>query len=188
MNLLSMIFITAEGEPYRDDNGQIVTHHWLWPEQAELIYGTVSSLVIFWLLWKFAGPPIRKGFTGRTARIQEELDAAAKATAEAEAEAASIRQAKGDIDAERQRMFADAKAQAESLLADGRTRLETEVAELEARAEADIAMASARAGDELRAEIARISSEATDRIVSSGLDDAVHQELVEAFIAKVGQS
>ena len=29
---------------------------------------------------------------------------------------------------------------------------------------------------------------ATDRIVSDGLDDAVHQELVEAFIAKVGQS
>lgn len=188
MNVLTMIFVAAEGEPHRDDNGQIVTHHWLLPEAAELIYGTIASVVIFGLLWKFAGPAIKKGFTGRTARIQAELDAAAAAKAEAEAEAEQIRQAKGDIDAERQRLFAEADASAEARLADGRVRLENEVAELEARAAAEIAAASERSGDELRAEIARAATAATERVIAGGLDASTQQDLIEGFIQRVGAS
>lgn len=112
-------WVAAEGEPYRDDNGQIVTHHWLWPEKAELIYGSIASLLIFGLLYKFAGPAIKKAFTGRTERIQGELDAAEAEAAAADAEAATIRAAKGDIDAERARLFAEADEQAEALLRDG---------------------------------------------------------------------
>ena len=161
---------------------------WLFPADAELIYGTISSLLIFGVLWKFAGPPIRKAMADRTERIQNELDESATAKAEAEAEAAQIRQAAGDIDAERQRLFADADAQAEQLLADGRARLETEVAELEARADADIASAAGRAGDELRAEISRLASVATDQVMAGGLDANAQQQLIESFIQKVGAS
>ncbi len=84
--------------------------HWLWPEQAELIYGTIASLLIFGALCKFAGPAIKKAMADRTQGIQTELDESAAAKTEAEAEAARIRQAAGDIDAERQRLFADADA------------------------------------------------------------------------------
>ena len=68
--LANIVFVMAEGEPHRDDNGQIVTHSWIWPEKAELIYGTIASIIIFALLWKFAGPAIVKGFNARTERIQ----------------------------------------------------------------------------------------------------------------------
>ena len=56
-------------------------------------------------------------------------DAAAAKTAAAD-EATRIRQAQGDINAERARMNAEADVQAEALLADGRVRLATEIAEL----------------------------------------------------------
>jgi F-type H+-transporting ATPase subunit b len=186
--LANIVFVMAEGEPHRDDNGQIVTHSWIWPEKAELIYGTISSIIIFALLWKFAGPAIVKGFNARTERIRAELDAAATAQAEASAEAERIRTAKGDIDAERQRLFAEADAQAEALLADGRARLEQEVAELESRASAEVEAMGGRAGDELRAEIARIASEATDRVLAGGLDGDTQQALIESFISTVGAS
>jgi len=180
--MLASLFAAEDIDPAR-------SVHWLWPEQAELIYGSIASLLIFGALWKFAGPAIKKAMADRTQGIQTELDESAAAKAEAEAEAAGIRQAAGDIDAERQRLFADADLQAETVLTDGRARLEQEVAELQARAEADIAAASGRVNDELRAEITRLANAATEQLLSQGvIDDPTQQELIESFIARVGAS
>ena len=181
MNLLTVF--AADGH----DIDPARSVHWLWPADAELIYGTISSLIIFGLLYKFAGPMVVKAFKARTDRIQDDLDSSAAAQAEATAEAAQIRQAAGDIDAERQRLFADADAQAEALLAEGRGRLEAEIAELRSRADADIALAGSRVGDELRADIARLSNAATERALAAGVvDAATQQDLMESFIQRVG--
>ena len=181
---MSLLAILAADEPI-DDARSI---HWLFPAPAELIYGTIASLIIFGVIYKFAKPAVKKYFADRTAGIQGELDSSAQAKVEAETEAAEIRQAAGDIGAERQRLLAEADAQAEQLLVDGRARLEAEVAELEARAEADIVATAGRAGDELRAEISGLASAATERLLAGGLDDATQQDLIEGFISKVGQS
>ena len=169
-----------------DSEGHITTHSALLPDKSELIYGTIASVIVFGLLWKFAGPAISKAMKARTARIQKELDDAAAAKAAAIAESAQIRQAKGDIDAERVRIMADAEAQAASVLAEGRSRIDTELADLETKSVADIAAARGRVGDELRAEIARLSSAAVDHVVTGTLDDATHQRLIEDFISRVG--
>ena len=159
---------------------------WILPEQAEYVYGGLASLIIFGLLWKFAGPQIKKGLAARTERIQGELDKSANARREAEEEAARIRSALGDIEAERARILADADAQAAKLLQEGRARIEVEMRDMQAKAEADIAAATSRSSDELRAEIARLSSVAAERAVSSALDDGTKQGLIEDFISKVG--
>jgi F-type H+-transporting ATPase subunit b len=170
-----------------DDQGY-TSHHWLLPERAELIYGGLASVIIVGLLvWK-AGPLAKKAFQGRTAKIQHELDDSAKAKTDADAEAARIRQALGDIDGERRRLLAEADAQAEALVADGRTRLVAEIADLEAKADADIATAGGRVSDELRAEISRLAAAAADRVVTSSLDDATQQRLIEDYISRVGAS
>lgn len=187
MNVLGIAIglrIAAEGKP--DANGELVTAHPLFPESAEIIYGGIASLLIFWALYKFAAPAARKGMAARTERIQRELDAAAADKASAATEAAEIRRAKGDIEGERRRIMAEAEQQAAAVLTEGRARLATEIAELEARADAEIAAAGARVGDELRAEIARLSIAAVDHIVTGSLDDATHQELIEGFITRVG--
>jgi F-type H+-transporting ATPase subunit b len=188
VRLINAILIAAEEPPHVDDNGQIVTHHWLFPEQAEIIYGTAASLIIFYLLYRFAGPVVRKGFADRTARVQAEIDASAAAISEADTEAAGIRQAKGDIDEERQRLLAAADAEAEVLLTDGRARLEIELAELEARAAADVEAAAGRSGDELRSEMIRTAGSVSDDVVVETLDDATQQDLIESFIQRVGAS
>jgi len=180
------LFPGAEEIPF-DDKGYTTVNPIL-PPWKELIPGTLASIIVFSLLaWK-AGPIIRKSFRDRTAGIQKQLDDAAAAKTAAEAEAVRIREAQGDIDAERSRVYAEADAQAAALLADGRTRLAAEIAELEARAEADIASAAGRGSDELRTEIAKHASTAVDTIVRDTLDDAAQQELIEGFIARVGAS
>jgi F-type H+-transporting ATPase subunit b len=175
---------SAEEIPF-DDQGY-TTANWLLPPWKELVPGSIASIIVFTLLYKYAGPIIKKSFADRTAGIQKQLDDSAAAKVAAEAEAVRIREAQGDIDAERARLYAEADAQAEALLADGRVRLEAEMAELEARAESDIAAAAGRGSDELRSEIARYSGEAVDRIVSDTLDAAAQQDLIEGFIARVG--
>lgn len=165
------------------------THHWLWPEGAEILYGSIATVVVLVLFWKLGVfQMIGKAFRDRTAKVQQQLDDSAAARAAAETEAAGIRRAAGDIESERARLLAEADAQAETLLADGRVRLEAEVAELNARADAEIASAATRTGDELHAEIARLAGAAADHLVAGTLDDATHQRLVEDFIAKVGAS
>ncbi|MBI4884407.1 MAG: hypothetical protein HY826_10180 [Actinobacteria bacterium] len=159
-----------------------------WPEGYELLFGIPASVLVFGLLFKFAGPVIKKGMAARTAKIQAELDAGEAARASAEVESAQIRQAKGDIGAERKRILADAEAQAAAMIEDGRVRLAAEIAEGEAKALADIASAQGRVGDELRAEISRLSAAAVDQVVSGSLDAATHQELIENFIQRVGAS
>lgn len=159
---------------------------WILPERAEYVYGGLASIIIFGLLYKLAGPPIKKAFAARTERIQNELDKSAAARRDAEEEAGRIRSALGDIEAERARILAEADAQAAKLLQEGRARIEVEMRDMQTKAEADIAAATSRSSDELRAEIARLSSVAAERAVSSALDDGTKQGLIEDFISKVG--
>jgi F-type H+-transporting ATPase subunit b len=179
-------FPSAEEIPF-DDKGYTTVNPIL-PPWKELIPGSIASIIVFTLLYKYAGPIIKKSFADRTAGIQKELDDSAAAKTTAETEAVRIREAKGDIEAERARLNAEADAQAEALLADGRVRLDAEMAELEARAESDIGAAAGRSSDELRGEIAHHAGLAVDRIVHDTLDDAAQQDLIEGFIARVGAS
>jgi F-type H+-transporting ATPase subunit b len=162
------------------------THHWMWPEKAEIIYGGIASILIFTALFKFAAPAAKKALAARTERIQKELDNAANTRSAAEAEASNIRRAIGDIAGERARLMAEADQQAAALLSEGRARIVAEVADLEARADADIAAARSRSGDELRAQIAQIATAATQSAVSASLSDSTQQELIESFINSVG--
>lgn len=180
------LFPSAEEIPF-DDKGYTTINPIL-PPWKELIPGSLASIIVFSLLYWKAGPIIKKSFADRTAGIQKRLDDSAAAKTAAESEATGIREAKGDIDAERARLYAEADTQAEALLADGRARLEIEMAELEARAAGDISAAAGRSTDELRAEIARYSGAATDQIIDQTLDAAAQQELIEGFIARVGSS
>ena len=164
------------------------THHWLLPETAEIIYGGLASLIIFAMLWKFAGPAARKGLSGRTTRIQAELDAAAAARRAADDEAARIRTALGNVAAERDRLLADADRQAAEILAEGRRRADAEAAETEARAAAEAAAIRDRAADELRGEIARLATLAAERIVRDTLDDRHHAELIDGFAGRVREA
>ena len=165
-----------------------VTHHWLLPETPEIIYGGLASVIVVAALVKFAGPMVKKGFIGRTERIQKELDDAANAKVTADADARGIRATLGDIASERSRILADADVQAAAVLSEGRARIAAEVADLEAKADSDLAAARGRNTDELRAEIAMLAARATPIVVQRTLNDQTKSELVESFISSVGAS
>ena len=162
MTSLTGILIAASEEEEHIDQ----SHHWLWPEGYEIWFFLAAWILVFGLLFWKVGPFAKKAMAARTARVQDELDAAAEAKASAETDAARIRQARGDIAAERSRLLAEADAQAEALLAEGRARLDREIAELHAQADADTDAALGRVTDELRSDIVRLASAAADSVVA----------------------
>lgn len=186
MSMLATVQGLVAAEVVPNDGVGSTSLHPMLPPTGELIAGSLASIIIFGAIFKFAGPSVKKFFKDRTAGIQKDLDDSAAAASAAEAEAQRIRSAKGDIDAERGRLYAEADTQAEALLTEGRARLQAEMADVEARAEAELVSAAGRSGDELRAEIARYSSNAIDSVVNGTLDDAAQQDLIEGFISRVG--
>lgn len=177
--LAAIGLLAAEEDPTQ-------THSWIFPEGSEILWGTLSFLVVAFLLWKFGWPQAKQMMENRTARIQSQLDEASAAKAAAEEAAGSIRAAKGDIEAERGRMLADADAQAARLLADGRSRLEQEVADLLAKADSEVESVQGRLQNEVQGEVAELAGRATEQLVNQSLDDELQQQLVEDFIARVG--
>ena len=164
------------------------THHWLWSEGYELLFGSIApGIVLALLIWK-AGPRTRIGYVARSHRVQQELDDANRTLGEAREEAQRIRAKAGDIEEERRRLLAEADTRAAALLDEGRARLAAEVSELEAKADADISALAGRAADELRADIGRIAADSAERVVQLSVDDSSRQQLVEDFIARVGAS
>jgi F-type H+-transporting ATPase subunit b len=180
MNRLINVLVAAEDPT--------VSHHWLYPEIGEIIYGGLAAVIVIGGLVKFAGPMVVKSFRGRTERIQKELDDAANAKVAADADAKGIRAALGDIASERSRILADADTQAAAVLSEGRARIAAEVADLEAKADSDLAAARGRNTDELRAEIAMLAARATPIVVQRTLNEQTKAELVESFIQSVGAS
>src|SRR3954465_14471836 len=54
------------------------------PAKNELIWGTISFVVLFALLYKFAWPGLKNGLEARTERIRSDLDAAETAKSDAD--------------------------------------------------------------------------------------------------------
>jgi F-type H+-transporting ATPase subunit b len=188
MNRLHVLAGQLVQVEWETDESGVTSADPIFPPIKEVAFGGLATLIVAILLYKFALPSIKASLRARTERIQADLDGAASATVEADESATRIRAALGDIDGERQRLFAEADLQADAILTDGRRRLDEEIAELQARADADIATAAGRSGDELRGDIGRHAAAGIDAVVRQTLDDATQQELIESFIQRVGAS
>jgi len=183
VNVFARIAIIAA-----EDGGEFHAESTWWPEGSELLWGTISFVIILAVMIKFAGPAIKKGMQARTDRIAKEIDTAARSRADAEALASRITADLRDVDAERARLLQEAEQTASRVRAEGVARNDAEVVELEARADADLAALGGRVNQELQDQVARWSAEAAERIVVSRLDPSVQADLVEAFIAHVGSN
>jgi F-type H+-transporting ATPase subunit b len=184
MNVLAVIhLIAAEGG---EEAGRINSHSAWWPENFEILWGGIASLIVFAVLAKFAVPALRKSMTARSEGIAKELMQAHNNKVSAQNTADVVRGDKGDINAERTRLMADADSAAAKVLAEGRARIDAEAAETEAKGLADIELGKGRVTAELQGQVASLAAAATEQVVTGSLDDATHTRLIEDFIAKVG--
>ena len=156
------------------------------PATDELVWGSLSFLVLLFLMWKFAFPAIKGGMNARTERIRSDLDAAESAKTEAEGVLDGYKAQLADAKAESARIIEEARQAADALKKDQESRLQTELAETRARAAADIEAAKAQATADLRGELATLAVGAASAVVNKNLDPAAQTQLIEDYINQVG--
>lgn len=144
---------------------------------------TLLFLVLVFFLRKFAWKPILEAVEGREKGIKKALDAADKAKADMEA-----------LNADNERILAEAKLERDSLLKEAREMKENIITEAKEKAslEADKVMASAKeqinnekqkAVTELKNHVASLSVEIAEKVLKSELKDVDKQkELVGAVL------
>lgn len=161
---------------------------WLAHDINEVIWGSIAFFLVIGLLWWKAGPFLKKALAARPERISGELESAVNARLEAEAERDRIKAALADSDTEAARIVEEAHATAAQLTADLDARAEAEVTFMHERATADLDVARRQSVSDLTREVSRLSLGAAEQVVAANLDDATHQQLIEAYIGQVGSS
>ena len=146
------------------------------------------GLLIFFGILIAAGVPklVAAQLDAKAAKIQADLDEAARLRAEAEALLAQIRQEKAEAEAQAADLLATAEADAKRLEAEAKARIEEATARRQALAERRIAQAEAQATTEVKAAAADLAAKAAQDTLSARLAGAKSDPLIDAAIAQIG--
>jgi len=175
---MNIFLLASEGHA---ENGFIIPG-----DTNEVIWGTISFLLIVLLIvWK-GRPAIAAMWNGRIDRIRNEVQSAADARAAAEAKLAEVNASIANADAERARIVADARTDAATVKAQIIARADTDAADLRARGAADAESARAQASADLQAEVGALALGAAEKVVANSLDAATQARLIDDYITNVG--
>ena len=156
------------------------------PATNEIIWGSLSFVVLFFLLSRFAFPAIRKSMDARAERIRSNLDEAEQTKTEAQSILSEYQAKLADAKNESARIIEEARQAADNLRRDLQQRAEAEVNELKQRAQEDIKAQADRAMADLQRRVAELSIDLAERVVEHNLDRDTNMALIESYINQVG--
>ena len=152
------------------------------------LWVAVGLLLFFGILIVVGVPKLVAGqLDAKAAKIQSELDEAARLRAEAEALLVQIRAEKAEAEAQAAEMLRAAEADARQMEADAKVKLEESLARREALAERRIAQAEAQAAAEVKAAAADLAARAAEQILTARLAKQTTDPLLDAAIGQIGQ-
>lgn len=145
------------------------------------------GLILFFGIVIAAGVPklVAGTLDAKAAKIQSELDEAARLRAEAEALLATIRQEKADAEAQAQEMLRAAEADARTMEVEAKARLEETMARRQAMAERRIAQAEAQATAEVKAAAADVAARAAEAILTARIAGQTSDPMLDGAIAQI---
>ena len=147
-----------------------------------------AGLFLFFGICVLVGVPklVAGQLDAKAARIQSELDEAARLRAEAEALLAQIRTEKSEAEAQATEMLAAAEADARLMEVEAKAKLEETLARRQALAERRIAQAEAQATAEVKTAAADLAARAAEQILSARLAGQKSDPLLDAAIGQIG--
>jgi len=158
------------------------------PAESEFWVG-VGLLIFLAIIIFVAKAPkaIAASLDERSAKIQSDLNEAARIRAEAEAMLADIRAQREEAERQATQMIAAAEADAARMAVEARTRLDEQVARRAALAERKIATAEAQAAAEVKAAAAELAAQAAERVLAARIAGAKSDPLVDAAIGQLAE-
>ncbi|MBT8197448.1 MAG: F0F1 ATP synthase subunit B [Acidimicrobiia bacterium] len=177
--LLTTLLLAAEEEPSGTDL--------LLPDIKELIAGIIAFAIVFFFIWKFAGPALNQMLENRRQAVKGDLEAAEAAKAEAQSLLDDYKQQLADARTEASRIIDEARESADTMKADIISKAESDASDIRSKAQADLSGERERAQSALRSEVAGLSLDVAEKVVGSSLDRSASQALVDQFIDELGQ-
>jgi len=146
------------------------------------------GLLLFFaiLLWAGVAKLVAGQLDAKAAKIQSELDEAARLRAEAEALLVQIRAEKAAAEAQAAEMLKAAEADARLMEAEARVKLEDALTRRQALAERRIAQAEAQATADVKAAAGDRAIRAAEQILAARLAGQKTDPLLDAAIAEIG--
>ena len=147
------------------------------------------GLIAFFAIVIVVGVPkmIAGQLDAKAAKIQSELDEAARLRAEAEAMLAQIRKEKAEAELQAAEMLKAAETDARRMEAEAKVKLEESLARRQALAERRIAQAEAQASADVKAAAADLAAKAAEQILAARTATQKTDPMLDAAIAQIGQ-
>jgi F-type H+-transporting ATPase subunit b len=169
--------------------GKAAPNNNLLAPHAGLMFWTLIIFgILFFILLKFAFPPMLRAVEAREKTLEDALASARRDRDEA---ARVLGEAKASLDASRaegQKFIADARVTADKMRGELLDETKKQQDELLARAKRDIANEKVKAIAELRTEAIDLALKGAGRVIEKNLDDATNRKLVEDFLKTVGKA
>ena len=157
--------------------------------QINLMFWTlVIFLILFWMLRKYAFPPIFKAVEAREKALEDAIAGAKHDRDEAakllEEHRRQIENARGEA----QRFIAEGRQVAEKMRTDLLEQARREQQEMLERARREIEAERDRAIIELRREAVDLAIAGASKVIEQNLDNTANRRLVETFLASVAST
>ena len=151
-----------------------------------MFYTLLTFLATFWVLKKYAFPPMFKAVEAREKALEDAIEGAKR---DRDAAAQLLAQQQAALDASRgeaQKYIADARGVAEKMRADLLEQTRKEQADLLERARRDIEGERDKAIAQLRREAVELAILGASKVIEENLDSDKNRKLVESYLSSIG--
>jgi F-type H+-transporting ATPase subunit b len=153
---------------------------------SSLIFWEVLSFsILFWILYKFAFPPILETLENRERKIRESLDQAEQSRATAEQKLKEY-ETKLQLSAkEVETLMTEAKQKAQRLLDENQQRLRAESERIKEEATQDIERERRKAVQDIKDQTADLAILVAEKVIGRSLSDDDHRRFAQEALAEV---
>jgi F-type H+-transporting ATPase subunit b len=148
----------------------------------------ISFGILFWVLWKFAFPPILQTLDERERKIKESLEQADRHRAEAEQKMQEYEAKLKTASKEAETMLTAAKERAQRIMEENEQRLRTETQRSKEDATREIDQERRRAIQEIRNQTTEMALLVAEKVVGRSLNDADHKRMADEALSAVAES
>lgn len=156
------------------------------PKLPEIWPAIIGFLILFFVLAKFALPPLTGMLEKRAETIRESLERAEDTRVEAEKLLEDYRQQMAEARAEASKVIEQGRKVAESMRDEILAKADSEASSILAKAREEIGTERKAAVAQLQAQVADLSVAVAGKIIGEKLSAADHEKLIEGYLAEVG--
>ncbi len=153
---------------------------------SSLIFWEILSFgILFWVLYKYAFPPILETLETRERKIRESLDQAEQNRASAEQKLKEYETKLQAAAKETEALMAEAKQKAQRLLDENQQRLRADSERIKEEATQDIERERRKALQDIKDQTAELAILVAEKVIGRSLSDDDHRRFAQEALAEV---